>query len=75
MHLANNLEHVTKNMLPVIHEIQEELRANGANGVRMSGSGPTVFALVYTEKKANQLYNHMKKTFSTYTVHLTRMLG
>ena len=76
IHLANNLEHVTKHMLPnVICEIQEELRANGANGVRMSGSGPTVFALVYTEKKANQLYNHMKKTFSTYTVHLTRMLG
>jgi len=74
--LANNLEHVTKKMLPnVIDEIQAELRGNGANGVRMSGSGATVFALVYTEKKANQLYSHMKKTFSSYTVHLTRMLG
>ena len=76
MHLANNLEHVTKKMLPnVIDEIQTELRSNGANGVRMSGSGATVFALVYTEKKANQLYNHMKKKFSSYTVNLTRMLG
>lgn len=75
-HLANNLEYVTKKMLPnVIDEIQTELRANGANGVRMSGSGATVFALVYTEKKANQLYSHMKKTFSSYIVHLTRIIG
>ena len=75
VHLANDLENVTKKMHPFINEIQAELRANGANGVRMSGSGPTVFALVYTEKKANQLYNHMKRKFSEYTVELTRTLG
>jgi len=75
IHLANHLEHVTKKIHPFINDIQNELHANGANGVRMSGSGPTVFALVYTEKKANQLYNHMKKTFAEYTVVLTRLLG
>lgn len=74
MHLANNLEHVTTNMFPVINDIKHELHANGANGVRMSGSGPTVFALVYTEKKANHLYNQMKQIFPRFTVHMARML-
>lgn len=75
VHLANNLEPVTKRIHPVIDEIQQKLRSGGANGVRMSGSGPTVYALVYTDKKARQLYESMKKTFSTYTVHLSRILG
>ena len=75
MCLANHLEHVTTKLYPVINEIKQELLANGANGVRMSGSGPTVFALVYTEKKANQLYHQMKKIFPRFTVHMARMLG
>ena len=74
MHLANNLEHVTIKFYPVINDIKHELYINGANGVRMSGSGPTVFALVYTEKKANHLYNQMKKTFPRFTVHMARIL-
>ena len=74
MHLANNLEHVTRKFYPVINDIKHELHINGANGVRMSGSGPTVFALVYTEKKANHLYNQMKKTFPRFTVHMARVL-
>lgn len=73
--LANNLEPITIEIFPVINEIKKELIVNGANGVRMSGSGPTVFALVYTEKKANHLYNQMKKIFPSYTVHMARMLG
>ena len=74
MHLANHLEYVTNRFYPVINEIKHELHANGANGVRMSGSGPTVFALVYTEKKAHRLYNQMKKTFPRFTVHMARLL-
>ena len=73
--LANNLEPITTELFPVINNIRNELFINGANGVRMSGSGPTVFALVYTEKKAHHLYKQMKKTFSAYTVHMARMLG
>ena len=73
--LANNLEPVTTEIFPVINEIKKELFVNGANGVRMSGSGPTVFALVYTEKKANHLYHQMKHIFPRYTVHMARILG
>ncbi|MCL1990810.1 MAG: 4-(cytidine 5'-diphospho)-2-C-methyl-D-erythritol kinase [Defluviitaleaceae bacterium] len=74
MHLANHLEPVTAHFFPVIHEIKEALHTHGASGVRMSGSGPTVFALVYTEKKAKQLYRQMKHLFPKYIVHMARLL-
>lgn len=73
--LANNLEPITTKIFPVINDIKRELLINGASGVRMSGSGSTVFALVYTEKKANHLCNQMKKIFPGYTVHKARLLG
>jgi len=74
MHLANNLEPVTIKLFPVVSQIKEALYSSGANGVRMSGSGPTVFALVYTEKKAKQIYHRMKQIFPTFTVHMARLL-
>lgn len=74
MHLANNLEPVTIKFFPIVSDIKEAFHANGANGVRMSGSGPTVFALVYTEKKAKHLYQQMKQTFPTFAIHIARML-
>jgi 4-diphosphocytidyl-2-C-methyl-D-erythritol kinase len=43
--LGNALEVVTTGMHPVISELKESLRAAGAAGVLMSGSGPTVFGL------------------------------
>ena len=73
--LANNLEPITTTIFPAINQIKKELYNNGASGVRMSGSGPTVFALVYTEKKANHLYKQMKKVFASYSVYMARMLG
>jgi len=74
MYLANHLEHVTVKSYPVVNEIKQALHASGANGVRMSGSGPTVFALIYTEKKAKQIYHQMKEVFPRYTVHMARIL-
>lgn len=73
-HLANHLEPVATRFFPVITEIKQALYDSGANGVRMSGSGPTVFALVYTEKKALQIYHQMKQTFPKYVVHKARIL-
>ena len=73
--LANNLESVTTKLYPIINDIKHHLHAHGSNGVRMSGSGPTVFALVYTEKKASYIYSQMKKNFPNFTVHMARMLG
>jgi len=72
--LANNLEPVTIAKVPVIKRIKRKLSSLGANGVLMSGSGATVFALVYTEKKATAIYQQMKSIYPQYIVHLTRIL-
>jgi 4-diphosphocytidyl-2-C-methyl-D-erythritol kinase len=47
--LHNDLETVTAAVHPVIGKIEEALRAQGAAGVRMSGSGPTVFGIFETK--------------------------
>jgi len=52
--LSNDLEPVTIGRFPVIGEIKRMLLENGARGVLMSGSGPTVFAVFETEREASQ---------------------
>ncbi len=47
--LHNDLETVTAAVHPVIGKIEEALRAQGAAGVCMSGSGPTVFGIFETK--------------------------
>ncbi len=47
--LHNDLEAVTAAAHPVISRIEEALLAQKALGVRMSGSGPTVFGIFETE--------------------------
>jgi len=47
--LHNDLETVTKAAHPVIGTIEKALLAQGAAGVLMSGSGPTVFGIFETE--------------------------
>jgi 4-diphosphocytidyl-2-C-methyl-D-erythritol kinase len=47
--LHNDLETVTKAAHPVIGTIEKALMAQGAFGVLMSGSGPTVFGIFETE--------------------------
>jgi len=73
--LANNLEPITIAKVPKIKAIKDKLSSLGANGVLMSGSGATVFALIYTEKKATAIYQQMKSIYPQYTIHLTRILG
>jgi 4-diphosphocytidyl-2-C-methyl-D-erythritol kinase len=53
--LRNDLERSATELLPVIGEIKEKLRASGAHGVLMAGSGPTVFGLCATEAAAQQV--------------------
>lgn len=50
--LSNDLEPVTIGRFPVIGEIKRMLLDNGARGVLMSGSGPTVFGVFETEQEA-----------------------
>lgn len=49
--MGNLLELVTVPQVPVIEQIKKEMKARGALGAMMSGSGPTVFGL-FTEEAA-----------------------
>ncbi|MBQ9342018.1 MAG: 4-(cytidine 5'-diphospho)-2-C-methyl-D-erythritol kinase, partial [Lachnospiraceae bacterium] len=50
---GNVLEIAAMKLVPVIQEIKDFLKGKDAQGVLMSGSGPTVFALFDDEDKAN----------------------
>jgi 4-diphosphocytidyl-2-C-methyl-D-erythritol kinase/energy-coupling factor transport system substrate-specific component len=70
--LGNSLEAVTLAKHPLILKIKQRLLTSGADGVLMSGSGPTVFALCQQEKKAQRICNSLKGFCEE--VHLVRML-
>jgi len=69
--LSNDLESVTLRLHPDLSEIKEQLKASGAAGTLMSGSGPTVFGVFETEEEAIQAERFMRKRCSGM-VYLTR---
>ncbi|MFC7061759.1 4-(cytidine 5'-diphospho)-2-C-methyl-D-erythritol kinase [Halobacillus seohaensis] len=71
--VSNTLEGVTTKLHPEVEQIKEKMRQAGADAVLMSGSGPTVFALVGQEAKLHRIYNSLKGFCPE--VHLVRMLG
>lgn len=72
-HLSNHLEDVTLNLYPEVRRIKETMRRSGAEGVLMSGSGPTVFALTEKESKVNRIYNGLRGFCKE--VYAVRLLG
>ncbi len=54
LHACNDLEAVTAARYPVIRSVKEQLLKQGASGVLMSGSGPTVFGLFTDQNKADK---------------------
>ncbi|RLB32474.1 MAG: 4-(cytidine 5'-diphospho)-2-C-methyl-D-erythritol kinase [Deltaproteobacteria bacterium] len=52
--LENDLEKVTSARFPIIHEIKELLLEAGAEGALMTGSGPSVFGVFASSKRAHQ---------------------
>jgi len=71
--LGNVLETVTLDMQPQVRQIKDLMIASGADGVLMSGSGPTVFALVQKEAKVHRIYNALRGFVKD--VFVVRMLG
>ncbi|MCH4168033.1 MAG: 4-(cytidine 5'-diphospho)-2-C-methyl-D-erythritol kinase [Streptococcaceae bacterium] len=55
--IGNSLEDITIAQYPVIDKIKSKLSDYGADGVLMSGSGPTVFALCKQESRARRVFN------------------
>lgn len=60
--LCNVLEPVTMQLVPEIASIKATLQQLGADGVLMSGSGPTVFALFSDKEKAQHAEAHFQQT-------------
>ena len=58
--LSNVLETVTIPEYPVLEELKQFLKDNGAIGSLMSGSGPTVFGLFTNPKAAQQAYEELR---------------
>jgi 4-diphosphocytidyl-2-C-methyl-D-erythritol kinase len=52
--LTNDLEKVTVRLHPVLDHIKTRMIENGARGVLMSGSGPTIFGIFTDEESALQ---------------------
>lgn len=58
--MGNSLEDVTIKRKPFIQKIKDRMLKCGADVALMTGSGPTVFALCPTEKRADRVVNSMK---------------
>ncbi|WP_127595930.1 4-(cytidine 5'-diphospho)-2-C-methyl-D-erythritol kinase [Paenibacillus lautus] len=58
--LGNVLEEVTLKMHPEVQQLKEGMLKLGADGALMSGSGPTVFGLVFKESKVARIYNGLR---------------
>ncbi|MEX2459922.1 MAG: 4-(cytidine 5'-diphospho)-2-C-methyl-D-erythritol kinase [Paenibacillaceae bacterium] len=58
--MGNVLEEVTLDMYPIVRQLKRCMEKLGAEGVLMSGSGPTVFGIVSKEAKAQRIYNGLR---------------
>lgn len=58
--LGNVLEEVTLELYPEVRHLKECMQRLGADGVLMSGSGPTVFGLVSKEARVPRIYNGLR---------------
>jgi 4-diphosphocytidyl-2-C-methyl-D-erythritol kinase len=70
--LGNVLEKVTLDVHPEVMQLKESMIRLGADGVLMSGSGPTVFGLVSKEAKLPRIYNGLRGFCKE--VYVVRML-
>ncbi|MFM1655442.1 4-(cytidine 5'-diphospho)-2-C-methyl-D-erythritol kinase [Brevibacillus sp. B_LB10_24] len=71
--LGNVLEEVTLPRYPQVRQIKNLMIESGADGVLMSGSGPTVYALVQKEAKVYRIYNALRGFVKD--VYAVRLLG
>lgn len=71
--VGNVLEDVTLKLYPEVAQIKDQMYRFGADAVLMSGSGPTVFALVHHDSRMHRLYNGLRGFCDQ--VFAVRMLG
>lgn len=61
--LCNVLESVTLERYPEVGDLKAKLKSFGADGVLMSGSGPSVFALFKNMNRAKLAYKNIKRFY------------
>lgn len=71
--MGNVLERVTVEEYPVIEEIKEMMKANGALNAMMSGSGPTVFGLYSDKRMAKGAAQKIKESGIAKQVYVTNI--
>ena len=69
--MGNVLETVTEKENPIITQIKELMKEQGATGALMSGSGPTVFGIFSDKTAAEKAYASMKQSSLAGQVFLT----
>lgn len=71
--MGNVLERVTTGVYPVIEEIKDVMKAEGALNAMMSGSGPTVFGIFDDKSKARQAAAKIKAKEIAKQVYVTNV--
>lgn len=71
--MGNMLESVTLQLYPEVAKLKSCMQRLGADGVQMSGSGPTVFGFATKESKVNRIYNGLRGFCKE--VYVVRMLS
>lgn len=71
--MGNVLERVTVEEYPVIEEIKEMMKENGALNAMMSGSGPTVFGLYSDKRLAKEAAQKIKESGIAKQVYVTNI--
>lgn len=69
--MGNVLERVTIEEYPVIEEIKQIMKENGALNAMMSGSGPTVFGIYDDKDKARRAANRIREQQLAKQVYVT----
>ena len=70
--MGNVLETVTVPAHPVIDEIKDIMKQEGAVNAMMSGSGPTVFGLFDDEEKAHAAFRILEQKEFVKNAFLTK---
>ncbi len=71
--LVNVLEPITFSISPEVKKIKEQMQRFGGQGVLMSGSGPTVYALIRGDGRTARVYNGLRGFCNE--VYVVRLLG
>ncbi len=73
--MGNVLEDVTIPMYPVIEEIKNAMKEEGALNAMMSGSGPTVFGLFENKAQARKAQEKIREKALAKQVYVTNIHG